>query len=107
MNRRGIENTLIYGASHVLEEASENSRVDWSRVVTGVKIKRGFVHYKSVVSKSDVDIELSVSGVSYIEFETFNCPIRHILLCAMPGVSVVYVVFVVFVVLVVCAMFVR
>tara|TARA_B110000438_G_C15293013_1_gene427718 strand:+ start:162 stop:551 length:390 start_codon:yes stop_codon:yes gene_type:complete len=67
MNRRGIENTLIYGASHVLEKASKNSWVNWPRVVAGVKIKRGFVHCKSVVSKSDVDIELSASGVSYIQ----------------------------------------
>jgi hypothetical protein len=91
MNRRGIENTVIYGASHVLEKASKNSWVNWPRVVTGVKIKRGFVHHKSVVSKSNVELELSVSGVNYVQFETFNCPIRPILLRAMSGVFVVFV----------------
>ena len=91
----------------MFEKASKNSWVNCPRVVTGVKIKRGFVHHKSVVSKSNGEIELSVSAVSYIQFETFNCPIRPILLRAMPGVFVVFVVFVVLVVLVVCAMFVR
>jgi hypothetical protein len=88
----------------VLEKAPENAWVNRSSVVAGVEVKRGFVHHKSVVSKSNGEIELSVSAVSYIQFETFNCPIRPTLLRAMPGVSVV---FVVFVVLVVCAMFVR
>jgi hypothetical protein len=61
VNRRGIINTFINSASHVLEEASENSWVDRSRVVAGVEVKRGFVHEVSVVSKLDVGIELFIS----------------------------------------------